>query len=227
MSDEVHELAVDGVDRQARPFVIRVTGGIGSGKSTLCRGIEALGVLVFNADAAAKRLMTEDPNLREAIQSAFGTAAYRTDGSLDRAHVANIVFGDDDALKQLNSLVHPAVFAAFDAAIEKSRARSDRFLVYEAALLVDRPDAENPFDLTVVVDSTLLDRMERARKRDGVDLDTIESRIEKQPPRTAYLDVADYVVVNDGSISDLERKAAALFDSIERDFLAGKSSELD
>lgn len=93
---------------------IGVTGGIGSGKSTLCRLFARKGVAVYDSDAAAKRLMTEDRTLRDAVAARFGAEVY-AGGVLDRARLAARVFSDAQALADLNALVHPAVMREFDA----------------------------------------------------------------------------------------------------------------
>ena len=88
---------------------IGITGGIGSGKTTVCKIFETLGIPVYYADDRAKELMVTQPKLIDGIKSLFGTEAYLEDGSLHRAHIAAIAFNDKDKLNQLNALVHPAV----------------------------------------------------------------------------------------------------------------------
>src|ERR1700761_9240999 len=94
---------------------IGITGNIGSGKTTVSKMFEVLGIPVFYADTAAKDIMTTDPELIAGIKETFGDASYFDDGSLNRKHIANIVFNDDKELAKLNALTHPAVFRAFDA----------------------------------------------------------------------------------------------------------------
>ena len=111
---------------------IGITGGIGSGKTTVCRIFELLGIPVFYADAQAKLVMLTDEKLRVGIIQAFGFQSYLTDGSLNRKHIADIVFKDERELSTLNALVHPAVFRAFDLwALEQTAP----YVVKEAALL--------------------------------------------------------------------------------------------
>src|SRR5580698_2613491 len=93
---------------------IGITGNIGCGKTTVSKIFEILGIPVLYADDAAKNVMMNDPELIEGIKREFGTASYFEDGSLNRKHIAGIVFNDEKQLTKLNSLVHPAVFRAFD-----------------------------------------------------------------------------------------------------------------
>src|ERR1700754_5040922 len=93
---------------------IGITGNIGGGKTTVSKIFEVLGIPVFYADDAAKKVMVSDPVLIDALKAAFGAASYFEDGTLNRKHIAAIVFNDEAELVKLNSLVHPAVFRAFD-----------------------------------------------------------------------------------------------------------------
>ncbi len=98
----------------AKTFLLGITGGIGSGKTTVCRVLEELGARVFYADEEAKRIMGENPDLRTAVQAEFGPASYTADELPDRTYLAEKVFGDREKLERLNSIVHPHVYAAFD-----------------------------------------------------------------------------------------------------------------
>src|SRR5258708_2166699 len=93
---------------------IGITGNIGGGKTTVSKIFEVLDIPIFYADDAAKNVMVTDPVLIDALKTAFGTASYFEDGALNRKHIASIVFNDEAELAKLNSLVHPAVFRAFD-----------------------------------------------------------------------------------------------------------------
>jgi dephospho-CoA kinase len=205
---------------------IRVTGGIGSGKSVLCSALADLGATVFNADSWAKKLMSEDQRLRAQIQNEFGVDSYSPDGKLNRKYLADRVFSDDLSLRALNAIVHPAVFRAFDEVVTEARSEGVRYLVYEAALLTNRGNDHSSFDLTVVVDSERTDRIARVRRRDNSDEEHVLTRMDKQPSRQAYLDVADYVVINNASVSELQAKAAILLQSIEENFIPGKEMVL-
>lgn len=112
---------------------IGITGGIGSGKSTVCKVFELLGIPVFNADKVAKELMAENAELQQALIQAFGKETYRNGNELNRAYLAQIVFNDEQKLQQLNQMVHPAVFKAFDTWCAK---QSAPYVVKEAALLL-------------------------------------------------------------------------------------------
>ena len=112
---------------------VGITGGIGSGKSTVCRLFARLGVAVYDSDAGAKRLMTEDAELRRRITDRFGAEAY-ADGTLNRTYLAGRVFSEAQALADLNAIVHPAVRADFAAWAER---QEGDYVILESALLFD------------------------------------------------------------------------------------------
>jgi len=118
-----------------RPLEVGITGGIGSGKSIVCRIFHCLGIPIYDADSRAKKLMTTDGILVEQIKKEFGTLSYHPDGSLNRAHLSQTVFGNPERLKALNDLVHPRVGLDYDAWVQKYKESS--FVIREAALLFE------------------------------------------------------------------------------------------
>ena len=139
---------------------VGITGGIGSGKSTVCRLFAARGVAVYDSDAAAKRLMAGP--LRGAVEARFGAQAYR-DGVLDRRYLAGIVFRDREALQALDAIVHPAVMRDFEAWAE---AQQGDYVVLESAILFEA-GLEKSVDRTVAVLAPEGLRIQRTRRRDG------------------------------------------------------------
>lgn len=170
---------------------IGVTGGIGSGKSTLCRLFARKGVAVYDSDAAAKRLMTEDRTLRDAVAARFGAEVY-AGGVLDRARLAARVFSDAQALADLNALVHPAVMRDFDA---WAAVQEGDYVVLESAILFDA-GLEREVDRTVAVLAPLELRVQRAARRDGCGEEPIRRRIAAQLDDDTLAQRADHVVVN-------------------------------
>lgn len=190
-----------------------VTGGIGSGKTTVCRFLEEQGASVFYADIEAKRLMQEDPAVRAEIEAAFGPESYAADGALDRAYLADQVFGDAAKLERLNAIVHPRVFASFEAAKERARGEDVALLVHEAALLFEA-GGDAHVDATAVVDAPEADRIDRVTERDDVTADHVRARMQHQLPPAELRRRADYVIDNDGSLDDLRRKTIALYRAV-------------
>ena len=179
---------------------VGITGGIGSGKSTVCRLFARLGVAVYDSDAGAKRLMTEDAELRRRITDRFGADAY-ADGTLNRAYLAGRVFSEAQALADLNAIVHPAVRADFAA---WARRQEGGYVILESALLFDAG-----FDRTVAVLAPEELRVERTCRRDGRTPGEVRLRIAAQTDDDTLSAKADYTLVNILE-SDLEPAVAEL-----------------
>jgi dephospho-CoA kinase len=173
---------------------IGITGNIGSGKSTVARVFEILGVKVFYADAEAKKVMTADEELIGGIKTTFGNDAYLPDGQLNRKYIANIVFKKEEELKKLNAMVHPAVFRAFD---EWAKAHTNEpYVVKEAAVLFESGSYKH-CDKTVLVSAPLEMRLKRVMDRDRVSRAEVEAREARQFTEERKKELADYILYND------------------------------
>lgn len=170
---------------------VGITGGIGSGKSTLCRLFQARGVAVYDTDAAAKRLMVEQPALREAIQAHFGAASYCA-GELNRPYLAQRVFADPEQRALLNSLVHPAVIADFEQWAEE---QTGEYVILESAILFEA-GLDKQVDRTVAVLAPERLRIERTMQRDGASEEQVRSRMAAQADDDTLRARADISVVN-------------------------------
>ncbi|GAA4088398.1 dephospho-CoA kinase [Mucilaginibacter panaciglaebae] len=173
---------------------IGITGNIGSGKTTVSKLFEVLGIPVFYADTAAKNMMTGDPQLVADIRNAFGDAAYFTDGVLNRKYLANIVFNDDAQLAKLNALTHPAVFRAFD--IWVAGIKEAPYVIKEAALLFESASYKM-CDYSLLVTAPLKLRIERVTRRDDISPAQVEAREAKQLTQEKKRELADYIIEND------------------------------
>ena len=142
---------------------IGITGNIGGGKTTVSRIFEILGIPVFYADSAAKKVMAEDPVLVDALKTSFGNEAYFADGSLNRKHIASVVFNNEAELFKLNSLVHPAVFRAFDTWVGQTN--DVPYVIKEAALLFES-SSYKMCDYSIMVTAPLELRIQRVMQRD-------------------------------------------------------------
>ena len=191
-------------------ITLGVTGGIGSGKTTVCGFLQEKGAHVFYADAEAKRLMTDDPAVRAKVTEAFGDDVYDQEGRLRRAVLAERVFGDDDALETLNAIVHPAVFRAFEDAKTRAKDEGVSLLVHEAALLFEA-GGDAHVDCTAAVVAPDAERIARVTERDEATEAQVRARMEKQWPQERLRQRADYVIENDGSLDDLRRESVSLY----------------
>lgn len=187
---------------------VGITGGIGSGKSTVCRLFARRGVAVYDSDSEAKRLMTESVELRRRIAGRFGAEAYAADGGLNRSWLAARVFTDPQALADLNAMVHPAVMADFAAWAER---QSGDYVVLESAILFEA-GLEHAVDRTVAVLAPLELRLERTCRRDGCDREAVRRRMAAQMDDDTLCARADYTVVNireedlEPTVAELDRR---------------------
>ncbi len=156
-------------------YKVGITGGIGSGKSTVCALLADYGVAVYDSDAEAKRLMESSAELRTALQEAFGAECYSESG-LNRAYLASKVFGDEEQLQRLNSIVHPAVRADFAAWAERQQTP---YVVLESAILFES-GFDGEVDATLAVVAPLEERIRRTMERDNSDRESVLRRIGHQ-----------------------------------------------
>ncbi len=172
---------------------IGITGGIGSGKTTVCKVFELLGIPVFYADAVAKTIMIQNMEVRAALIETFGKETYHPDGSLNRAYIGNLVFNSTQQLEKLNQIVHPAVFKAFDEWVVKQKSP---YVVKEAALLFESGSYQL-CDINVLVVAPEDLKIARIRKRDGSKTEEILARMAKQMTDQQKTLLADYLLQND------------------------------
>lgn len=170
---------------------IGLTGGIGSGKSTVAKIFEALGIPVYYADAAAKQLMNSSSELKASIKKNFGNEAYKND-ELDRKYLADIVFNNKEKLDLLNALIHPVTIADAEAWMKKQEAP---YCIKEAALLFESGASEN-LDYIIGVYAPQALRIKRVMQRDGLARDEIMKRINRQVNEEMKMKLCDFVLLN-------------------------------
>lgn len=190
-------------------ITVGITGGIGSGKTTVCKVWETLGAKIFNADQEAKMLMASDPDVVRAIKKTFGEQAYFADGELNRQYLSQEAFRKG-RVKELNNIVHPAVRRKFAEDTEVARESGVQLFVKEAALM-DVESRSDGLDYVVVVAGELENRIERVIARDGVDRQSVMDRVNKQPDYEALERLGDFVIHNDGSHDELKDASEALY----------------
>jgi dephospho-CoA kinase len=178
-----------------KPLQIGITGGIGSGKSLVCKIFQQLGVPIYDADSHAKELMTTDGILISAIKKEFGDLSYRPDGALNRTYLADRVFNDEKRLVLLNSLVHPRVRYDYEKWVASHN--HSRYVLKEAALLFEAA-SDKTLDKIIVVHAPEELRIKRVLHRDRHrTVEQIKGIVEKQMPEEEKMKRADYIIVND------------------------------
>ena len=184
-------------------YKVGITGGIGSGKSTVCELLKGYGVAVYDSDSRAKELMNSDEDIRQQLVATFGEECYNAEG-LNRAFLAGKVFGNGEALQQLNAIVHPAVRADFR---QWAETQSSAYVVLESAILFDA-GFESEVDATLAVLAPMPERVKRTMARDGSDKESVMRRIEHQMSDDELHRRATHTIVNllrDYLESDIEQ----------------------
>lgn len=171
---------------------IGLTGGMGSGKTTISKIFAILGIPVFYADDIARTIMNEDEVLRQNIIHLFGAEAY-TSNTLNRKHIAEIVFNDEYKLAQLNALVHPLTIAAADKWMQLQTAP---YIIKEAALMFEAGAAAN-LDYVIGVYAPQHLRLQRVMHRDGSNREAVLARMSNQLDETIKMKLCDFVIIND------------------------------
>jgi dephospho-CoA kinase len=184
-------------------LVVGLTGGIGSGKSTVSEGLAERGAVVIDADAIVRELQAPGGAVLAAMVERFGPEILRSDGNLDRQRVADRVFADPAELEALNAIVHPAVGEEIRRRLEEQRG-TDRVVVLDIPLLVERSGYETAGTIVVDVDPEIA--VARLVADRGFTEPDARARIANQASRADRLAVADFVISNDGSMDDLHRQ---------------------
>lgn len=172
---------------------VGVTGGIGSGKSTVCDIFKILGAKTYNADLRARILTDTNTHIRSEIQKHFGKEMH-VNGQLNRKLLASRVFNDHRALQQLNNIIHPVVFKDFEEWAETHQ--NEKYIIKEAAIMFESGANKN-LDAIITVTSPLEMRIERVIRRDGSDRETIIARINNQMSDEEKIKLSNFVIYND------------------------------
>lgn len=171
---------------------IGLTGGIGSGKSTVAHIFNVLGIPIYDADAAAKKIMAEDEMLKKSLLNVFGENAY-TNGKVNRKFLSEEVFKDENKIKLLNSLVHPATIKD---ANEWMKHQNAPYLIKEAALIFES-GSDKFLDKVIGVRSPLSLRIERTMKRNNITAEEVEARMKFQMDEDKKMALCDFIIEND------------------------------
>lgn len=205
--------------------ILGLSGGIGTGKSTVARFLDSLGATVIDADAIVHELQAPGTPMLDEIKEAFGPDLIDTEGRLDRNALGKIAFGDAAARERLEQIVHPKVIATIADRVASAQVAGTPLIVVDIPLLFERrensPNRESPtsFDATVLVYAPEPQQIERQMKRDGCNREAALQRIRAQLPIESKKAMADVVIDNSGSLEETQRQTRMLFER----FSAGRS----
>ena len=194
------------------PKIIGLTGGIGSGKSTVAKFIEEMGFPVYYSDVRAKEIVNDDELLKKGIIELLGEKAYDENGLYDRKYVAEIVFNDEELLQKLNGMIHPAVKYDFEKWVGN---QTTEFVFKETALLFELKLNESCFkSVLVTADDNL--RLKRVMDRDGKTYREVENVMNKQMPEKDKIKIADFVIFNNDGMDELQAETENVIRQIEK-----------
>ena len=180
--------------------IVGLTGGIGSGKSTVLKQFEDLGINTYSADKAAKKLINSDEDLIESIKGLFGDNIYNNN-ILDTIKLSKIVFQDSHKLESLNSIIHPAVAKDFKSFIKTNHGE---YIVKEVAIIFET-NTEDNYDKIILVRAPIEDRIKRVVLRDNITKDDVIRRVNNQIDDSTIIDKCDYVIDNN-NLMELKEK---------------------
>lgn len=195
---------------EPEPRIIGLTGGIASGKTTVAQFIENMGFPVYYSDTRAKALVNENPQLKMEIQTLLGQDAYTPQGEYNRPKVSELIFENEDLLRKLNAIIHPAVKKDFE---QWTTLQTSPILFKETALLFELGlDKDCYKSLLVTAEDNL--RMKRVMDRDGKTYRQVEKIIEKQMPEKDKIKRADYILLNNEGLEELEHQTVEIIKQI-------------
>ena len=206
-------------------LVVGLTGGMGVGKSTVGGLLSNLGAEVIDVDALGRRILEPEGLAVSAVVERFGPSVLGTDGGINRAALAEIVFGEAEQLAALEEISHPAINQMLDRAVD-SLEKPEAIVVYDMAVLVESRlgyDTKHPYEVVVVVEAPMADRLERLQQQRGVEPEDALARIESQASDEERRAVAQFLIANGGDLAALSDATAELWGQLER-LLVSKNS---
>ena len=194
-----------------QPFIAGITGGIGSGKTTAAKFFEELGVPVYNSDTRAKIIQNENSEVKVKIIEVFGDEAYNESG-LNRDYIAKQVFNNNEKLKQLNQIVHPAVFNDFE---EWKKKQTSKIIIKEAAILIESGSYKD-CDVVISVLMNKEKRIQRIMARDGFTEEQVMARINNQISDEERIQKSDFIIDNNDDLAHLKNEVEKTFIKIKK-----------
>ena len=208
--------------KYTNPKVIAVTGGIGSGQSTVCSLFQNLGCKVIDVDIKAKQIIQKDVLLQKDLKKAFGSEIFFKDGSLNRKQLAHLAFRDEVKTLELNKIIHPRMVAEVIEEMETARFSQRYPLIIVDAALIYEISIEKMFDAVIVVFANLNDRIKRVMERDDIKRAEVLARVNRQIPLEEKKAWADYVIDNNGATEDLNKQVEHIYEELISDINTAK-----
>lgn len=206
-------------------LIVGLTGGMGVGKSTVASLLSDHGAEIIDVDALGRKILEPGGLAVSPVIDRFGPGVAGTDGGINRAALAEIVFGDEDQLAALEQISHPAINELMDQTVEALKT-ADAIVVYDMAVLVESRlgyDTNHPYEVVVVVEAPMAERLERLQTQRGIERDDALARIESQASDDERRSVAQFIIANGGDLAALGDATTELWSQLEQ-LLASKNS---
>jgi dephospho-CoA kinase len=196
------------------PLIIAITGGIGSGKSAVTKLFESWGASIVDADLLAREVVLPGSEGLQRIAAAFSEHLILADGTLNRPKLASIIFSDPSKKQLLEAILHPLIRQLWLAKLEALKSAGAPIIVYVIPLLFEANRPMPELQKIVLVSAPIETRMKRIMGRDGFSRQMAELRVAAQLPDVAKFEKSDFIIVNDGSLEELEAKSREVFEAI-------------
>ena len=213
----MHQKVASADSRYLAMLIVGLTGGMGVGKSTVAQLLSEKGAKVIDVDALGRQIIEAGGSAVSDVIRRFGPAVASGDGGINRAALAEIVFGDEEQLTALEEISHPAINDLLDQTVEEIQSR-DSIVVYDMAVLVESrlgSDTQHPYEVVVVVEAPMSDRLERLKNQRGIAESDALARIELQASDEERRAVAQFVIANGGDLDSLADATIELWDQLE------------
>ena len=207
------------------PLIVAVTGGMGSGQSTVCNFFEEWGCMVLNADIEAKKVIQRNLALQSDLKKTFGKDIFFKNRKLNTKRLAELAFSDDLQTRKLNQLVHPRMVESIIEKMEKARFSGRYPIIIVDAALVYEISIERNFNYVIVVNAPVIMRQKRVFQRDNISRKEFNDRISKQIKLEEKAKWADFVIENKQSLEELKNNSRQVFDILMKKVNASKTSK--
>jgi dephospho-CoA kinase len=208
--------------KYTNPKVIAVTGGIGSGQTTVCNLLQELGCKIIDVDIKAKQIIQKDNLLQKELKKAFGNSIFFKDGGLNRKHLAHLAFRDEAKTLELNKIIHPRMVAEVIEEMETARFSQRYPLIVVDAALIYEISIEKMFEAVIVVYANLNNRIKRVMERDDLKRAEVLARVRRQIPLEEKKAWADFVIDNNGGLDDLKKQTEKIYNELIDDIQTAK-----
>lgn len=196
------------------PLIVGVTGGMGSGQSTVCSFLEKWGCKVINADTQAKEVISKNKQLQHDLKKVFGNDIFFKDNTLNAKRLAELAFDDELQTRKLNQLVHPRMVESLIEEMERARFSGKYPMIVIDAALIFEISIERNFDYIITVNASVRLRQQRVFQRDNISRKQFNDRVSKQLLLEDKVKWSDYVIDNKGTVEELEKDTRKIFDEL-------------